>query len=256
MNRRMFIALTFFFLLPFNNAIGDVAVLIHGYLGHASSWQEKGVIDELQRYGWRSGKKNNDSKVFYTIDLPSEAPIKIQANYLHKKLVRMRKRHANERIVLVGHSAGGVVARQMMISNPKLKIYGLVTIASPHLGTDRAEKALQVSKSPLSLLAPLLGVGTLNRSRGLYADLKREKPGNFLAKLNHESHPDAKYVSIIRAGSSGNGKDAIVPIYSQDMRNIQALQGKAKSYWVNTEHGLSRADGKAIAGVLHEMFDA
>jgi len=237
-------------------ASADVVILVHGYLGTADSWQNSGVTTALEQQGWQPNPRTVKEKAFYVVNLPSEASIDIQATYLHRFLQQLRQAYPDDRMVLVGHSAGGVVSRLVMVKHPTLKIYGLISIATPHLGTAKAEDALFVSRTPLSWMTPMVGAGTLNRSRGLYQDLVREKPGSLLGWLNQQPHPDAEYVSIIRSNASGQGADNIVPLYSQDMRNVKALKGKAKSYRLDVEHTLSKPDGQAITGVLFEMLTA
>ena len=49
-----------------------------------------------------------------------------------------------EKLILVGHSAGGVVARLVVLGNNPYRVDELITIASPHLGTVRAAQGLDV----------------------------------------------------------------------------------------------------------------
>jgi len=74
----------------------DTLVLIQGDQGNAGSWRESGITKVLQLDGWQdaghlyttqkgaakwsAGQVKGDK--FYTIDLPSEAPIPLQAQNL------------------------------------------------------------------------------------------------------------------------------------------------------------------------------
>lgn len=232
----------------------NIAVLVHGYLGDTQSWYKSGIIQTLERNGWKPGGGQYSGNLYYLISLPSEAPISYQAQLLTNGLSTIRKQQRNAKLIIIGHSAGGIVARYTMVLKPALSINGLITLASPHLGTDKAETALSIGNSPLSFLAPLAGANTINRSKALYQELVRERPGSFLYWLNRQKHPEAHYISIIRQRNIELDSDAIVPIHSQDMRNVSALKGIAKSYRVDANHQLSRNDGPAIAGILYEII--
>jgi len=253
----LFIVLFFGFLA--NTAFADTLVLVQGYRGDAGSWRGTGIARVLQLNGWKdaghfstragqivrwpTGRKGKNR--FYTIDLPTEAPITLQTKILAGYLKQVSALHKGEPIHLVGHSAGGVVARAAMVSFPELKIKTLITIASPHRGTGAAETGLQVAGSPLGWFAPMVGAGTINRSQGLYRQLVRERPGTYLGWLNRQKHPDARYVSIVRA----NGDD-LVPAWSQDLNGVAALAGKAETYPVSGRHQLNQYDGLTILNIL------
>lgn len=242
-----------------NSAFADTLILVQGYRGDAGSWRGTGIARVLQLSGWqdaghfsaragrvvRWGPDQKNQNRFYTIDLPTEAPVSVQTKILAGYLTQVAALHKGEAIHLVGHSAGGVVARATMVGYPALKIKTLITIASPHRGTGAAETGLQVANSPLGWFTPMVGAGTINRSQGLYRQLVRERPGTYLGWLNRQKHPDARYVSIIRA----NGGD-LVPVWSQDLNGVAALAGKAETYPVSGRHQLNRYDGLTILNIL------
>ncbi len=255
--------------LSASTASADVVVLVQGYLGDAGSWRESGVTIELHASGWedgghyiegsqgllRYGGTVTKGNRYVTVDLPTEAPIPVQAEILARYVFAVANRDKNEKVHLVGHSAGGVVARYYMvranISGTLPSIGGLITIASPHLGTDAAETGLAAGQSALGLLAPFFGGSTINRSQALYSDLVRERPGSLLGWLNHQQHPDAEYVSIIRGGDDGD----IVPQWSQDMTRVAALATRASSMVSSPGHGLHVGDGYLIATVLNDISE-
>ncbi|MBF0165435.1 MAG: alpha/beta fold hydrolase [Magnetococcales bacterium] len=248
-------------------ACADVTILVHGYFSGENAWQQNGITDELTKSGWQSGgsmtvdargvlrTQNNSPKdaqrIFHLADLPSEAPLQTQAKALHEILSTIRKNRGPERTILVGHSAGGVVARLLMVRKPESSIHTLITIASPHLGTDKAEMAGLLASTPLSMMAPMVGLNTLNRSRTLYAELERERPGNFLHWLNHQPHPKANYLSIVRRDAFALSGDNTVPVWSQDMAKVHALREYSpQSISQGTDHALERQDGVTVARLL------
>ncbi len=251
-------------------ARADVVVLVHGYLGGAASWDYSGITATLQQHGWqRAGvyvagpagvqfmplAGAHPTRSFYAVDLPSEAPVLLQVHQLQTILAAVESRHAGEALVLVGHSAGGVVARAALVGRDNPNVKALITIASPHLGTSRAEQALDATDIPFpfSLVTDFLGGDTYDtamRSRGLYVDLVRPRPGSLLYWLNAQPHPDIAYVSIVRdQGAAGQG-DYVVPAYSQDMNNVPAVRGRSSLITVPAGHGLEPLDGGIIAGLL------
>jgi pimeloyl-ACP methyl ester carboxylesterase len=247
-------------------------VLVQGYLAKPSSWDESGITSLLNQHGWQFGGEfhygsqgaklyrqvanrvsgSGDENRFYQVYLPTEASVRTQAFYLAAYLQLLRKLYPQQPLILVGHSAGGVVARYVMLRNPQLAVSQLITIASPHLGTDSAEFGKLVGDSPLALFAPLVGAGILNRSQSLYTDLLPEMPHRFLYWLNRQPHPDAEYVSIARDRMSPQGGDFIVPERSQYLENVYALKGRATSYVVPGTHELNWRDGRLILDLVNE----
>ncbi len=247
-------------------AVADTLLLVPGYLGSANSWRGNGITYGLQRSGWQdaghltTGRfdvmgppfRVGGVKRFYTLDIPTEAPLLVQADLVARYVALVRRRHGkNERVILVGHSAGGVVSRLAMVRYPALKVYGLITIAAPHLGSRMADLGRSVANSPLSWFAPFMGANTINRSRALYRDLGREGPHNILGWLNRTAHPRAIYVSVIRS-NTGNpvAGDQISAGWRQDMNMVPALRGRARTYVSIGDHSLRPADSVLIARIL------
>lgn len=240
-------------------ASGYTTVLIHGYLSDGSLWRPLGIMNALKRANWEDGghlfpfgsvpglaMPNEEQRTVYTVTLPSEAPLGYQAAWLEYYLGILSQKHPDNDFILVGHSAGGVVARLTMVRTD-FPVKALITIASPHLGTPEAEDALDLSNSPFSWIAPFVGLGTINRSELLYAELVREFPATPLFAINRSEHPDATYISIIRLA------DRIVPVYSQDMNHVPALAGQSRVITSLASHGLIPADGIALAALLEEI---
>jgi pimeloyl-ACP methyl ester carboxylesterase len=254
-------------------ARAEVLVLVHGYLSGADYWDRSGVTAVLQQHGWQRagiyttapgsagfvpGPGLQAQDKFYSVDLPSEAPILVQVYQLQGVLDAIAKRHASESLVLVGHSAGGVVARTALVRGGARNVKALVTIASPHLGTVRAEQALDATDIPFpfSIVTDIFGgelYDTARRSRSLYVDLVRPQPGSLLFWLNGQPHPDIQYVSIVRTATGDGRGDYVVPAYSQDMNNVPVLRGRATAVRIPADHGLAPRDGALLVQVLADL---
>ena len=246
-------------------------LLIQGYLGQPSSWSDAGIAQILDKNGWaysgefvysREGaqlltgpmqKPQKPSKHrFYRVSLPTESSIQNQSFYLTAYLKKLLQLYPEQDIILVGHSAGGVLARYVMVQQPQLNIAMLISIASPHLGTDTAEFGKMLGNSPLAMIAPMIGANTLNLSQNLYNDLLPEMPHRFLYWLNRQPHPDAEYISIVRDKESPTGGDFVVPPDSQYLENVFNLRYRARSFVVPGTHSLSPSDGVLLIDLLNE----
>ncbi|MCU7844254.1 MAG: alpha/beta hydrolase [Candidatus Thiodiazotropha sp. (ex Monitilora ramsayi)] len=257
------IALYLFFFSTTVNA--DVAVLIHGYLGSAGSWEQSGVTASLMQNGWQraglitpggllpapAGRKGNR---FYTVDLPSMAPVAIQADLLRRMLALIEQRHGDEPVILVGHSAGGVVARMALVQGGVRNPKALITIATPHLGTLRAVEALEETDDPfpISVVKEFFAgdlYGVVRDSWEVLLDLTPEQPGSLLFWLNRQPHPEITYVSVVRPGPIGAG-DELVPAFSQDMNNVNTLKGRSEVVTTPLSHRLHPSDGRLLSKLL------
>ena len=258
-----------------NTAAADVLVLVHGYLGSAQSWAEAGTLDRLQprgyrpvaMYGYGAGGvlrlplgPADVKRPIYTVNLPSQAPVAIQADWLAAYLGDIRKNHPDEAITLAAHSAGGLVARMALVRHGRQGVSHLITIATPHFGTGRAIQALDATdrggmfgfvkswlvrrKTGDALYA------TVQQSRGVLFDLTPPAPGNMLFWLNQQPHPNIRYTSIMRTGTFQMPGDQVVPPMSQDLNRVPALAGKVKTYQMAQGHLLTPQDGDLIGNLL------
>lgn len=261
-------------LLPalFSPVRADVLVLVHGWAANADSWVQSGVLPVLETRGWHSAgvvsagprgiiylpaSGQTESRKVYRVNLPAEAPLQLQAAHLFAELEFLRQRHPDDTFYLVGHSAGGVVARLVVVqSNASLDINRLVTIAAPNLGTSRAIQGLDIADSKpffcpgpgVDFLKSMVGgddYDYLKVSRGALVDLTPAAiPGSLIGWLNRQPHPDIRYTAIIRE------HDDIVPPASQDLNQVPALRGQAQIHVVNAAHTLNPADGALLANIL------
>jgi pimeloyl-ACP methyl ester carboxylesterase len=255
-------------------ASADIMLLIHGYLGDATSWERSGINSELHQHGWhRAGMfrgspmgpqlytteyPDNSENQVYVAELPSMEPVFVQADILKNIIDIIKQQHKNKDIILVGHSAGGVVARMAMIRHQMKDISALITIASPHIGTGRADQALNITKNhgPFNMVKSFVGgegYDALRHSRGLMVDLRHPQPGNLLYWLNSQPHPDIQYASIIRTKNNGAQGDYYVPGFSQNMNNVPVLQGKSATFVAPTSHFLVRQDANTIIYIIERQ---
>ncbi len=260
--------LMFFAVMP-QLAHARTLVLVHGFLGNDMNWRTSGFITPLQFAGWKDGGgyaytpggmllpryPNLPGDVFYTVNLPSTANLQKQERLLSYYLQHLFAQRG-EPITLVGHSAGGVVARLYAIDPMHVPLNGLITIASPHLGAPTAKIASMTGRSPLGMMADFVGIDELRDARGLFSDLKEEAPTTFLYWMNHQPHPNIYYASIIRNNKKKlrpDKYDFIVPPYSQDMNNVWALRGRSGVAAVTESHFLNGKDGAIVLEILNEM---
>lgn len=272
---RLFAISILLFLLPLRESLADITVLVHGYMSDAGIWETSGVSQRLRQDGWQyagslgyspaglldqTRPAANSTKRFYTIQLPSLAPAGIQASWLNASLQHLATQYPDESVNLVGHSAGGVVGRLTLVQYGVGKVKRLITIASPHLGTDKAIKALKASNDSgmfgfikKALVRDAIGDGmysTLQHSRGILIDLTPPTPGSMLFWLNGQAHPDIEYTSIIRSAGFNIVGDIAVPPFSQDMNLVPALAGKSTPVIVLQGHELTPHDGKLLVDLL------
>ena len=268
------------FLLIFSTLIvsfpahSEVVLLIHGYLSNSSVWLHSGVINTLESDGWKHGgmysvhpngqvflNTNNlsekENRQLMILDLPSEAPLLQQSDLIANVVNAIGERLPEQQLTLVGHSAGGLAARTALVRHDLKNVARLISIASPHLGTDMAEKALDISSlsGPATMLPDMFGGGlarTAQRSQHLYADLSRPRLGNLLDWLNKQPHPDIKWDSIVHTGINNSGYDSFVAAYSQDMNQILALRGKSTVLPLQVEHGLNPTDAIVLKKLLND----
>ena len=259
----------FSFLLGYFSSLplqAKTLVLVHGFLSGDMYWRTSGFTKPLELAGWKdAGSYNFDPRgmltprginlkqnIFITVNLPSEANLQIQEGILMKYMQHLQMIR-KEAVTLIGHSAGGLVARLYIIDPAHLPVNGLITIATPHLGTPTANIAYLAGNSPIGMMASIAGEEALQDARGLFSDLKEEKPYNFLYWMNHQPHPNIHYASIIRknkAISKPNKYDFIVPPFSQNMNNVWALKNRSGVAFSEDSHSLNGKDGLIVVDIL------
>ncbi|MCK5647547.1 MAG: hypothetical protein KAI22_01595 [Gammaproteobacteria bacterium] len=268
MNRQLRKLLLLIFLLIPAYALADIAVLIHGYHSSGNTWRNKGISTLLAANGWNdAGSYTPQGNFVYfgqplsatgnhtvTAELPSEAPVEVQADLLNQYLDDITLRFPQQKLHLVAHSAGGIVARLALVNNytqtDKYNIVQLITIATPHLGSIIAEVAERASDTPIGFFAPIIGASEINRSELLYKQLGREEKNHFLFWLNRQAHPPMRYTSVIRANGSILDGDWLVTSNSQNMAYVPAIGPNAQRIPTSGDHHLKYADGFLIRDLL------
>ena len=248
-------------------AHAQVLVLVHGYLGQGGSWRLSGTTHVLDRAGWEDGGHlrieqgevvnyrrgmSGQDRTFYTLDMPSEAPVMVQSKILAQYMKAIGQQHPGESLNIAGFSAGGLIGRTYMVmrKEDEPRVATLITISTPHLGTQLAEVGSQLQQTPLSWVAPFVGAGAFNRSDVLFRDMRPEEPGNFLYWLNRQVHPSANYVSIVKGGDSFLGGDFVVPAYSQNMNNVIAIRGMSDIIRSTGGHMLTYNDALLLVQIM------
>lgn len=252
-------------------ARADLLVLVHGWAANADSWLHSGVVQTLAANGWAdagvvapvaggprppSAPGGDSLNRLYRAHTIAEAPMMLQANQLLGQLHHLRRLHPEEPLHLVGHSAGGVVARLALVNPQAPRIDTLITIATPNLGTPRAVQGLEVAESkPFFCPGPgvdfakeLVGGGGyryLRHSRSALVDLTPSVPGSLTDWLNRQPHPPIAYHAVVRRLG-----DPLVPAFSQDLNQVPAIGGRATLHLTPAGHALNPADGQLIARIL------
>ncbi len=256
-------------------ATAEVAVLLHGLLGSSSSWERVGAVDALHQQGWeRAGRLNpggpsgvllsrpvlppRGNRLLYLADIPSLIPLEQQSELLEQMLTTVMNHHPDEPLYLIGHSAGGVVVRMVAVRNRIERLRGIITLASPHLGSPYANLAYDLATLPYPFrLLPKLVANdkyrVLRHSRPMIRGLVVARPGTLLHWLNQQPHPDIHYISIIRRQPPSRVDEALVPFWSQDMNRVAALYGRSQMISTLAPHGVTYEDGQLLGVLLNQL---
>ncbi len=256
-------------LTPITVLQAKTVVLVHGYLSNASIWDTSGFSQILAHNGFVQADAYNFNQwgmmiprpiapnidAFYAVELPAQTNLQTQEGILLQYLQHLYAQR-KEPLTLVGHSAGGLVARLFLLDPKRVPINGLITIATPHLGTPTADIAYLAGNSPIGMMISMVGEDTLQDSSGLLSDLKEEKPGSFLFWMNRQPYPNIHYASIVRNNkmiSKPDKFDFIVPAASQDMNNVWSLRGRSGVAITSSNHALSYQDGWVVLNILKQI---
>jgi pimeloyl-ACP methyl ester carboxylesterase len=113
--------------VPKDLGSGTPVVMLPGYTENAGAlyW----FACKLRRQGFRP----------FLIDFPSTfASIDSNVDFLRQKITAIRRETGSERVAIVAHSMGGVVARALLLSDPDHGVITLIALASPFRGTHMA----------------------------------------------------------------------------------------------------------------------
>ncbi len=106
-------------------------ILVHGYGCSRGAWW------------WLRQRLEAAGHVVATVSLaPPNASIGKLEPQLHQRIEEVCAATGADRVVLVGHSMGGLVCRCYLTRHGNARVAGMVTIASPHRGSEMARIAL------------------------------------------------------------------------------------------------------------------
>jgi pimeloyl-ACP methyl ester carboxylesterase len=202
-----------------------VVVLVHGLVLHPISkekasqaalrpWQEKGsaLVKELSRHADVYALAYAQTAACEHI---AEAPVLL-------KHFRDLKKAGYRDIVVVGHSAGGLIARQMVEDHADLGVTKVIQVCSPNIGT-----SLAALKTVRSVQAAFL------------KSLTHTAREHLLAARKDKSIPGRIQFACV-VSSIGLGGDGIVSTRSQWSEDLQAQGIPA--------HGLRASHRDAVRG--------
>jgi pimeloyl-ACP methyl ester carboxylesterase len=108
-------------------------LFVHGFICNGAYWWP--MLRELHRHGWRS---------LHTLNLePVFAGIETYVPDLAERVEAVLERTGADRLIIVAHSMGGLVARAYVAAEPgSSRVRKLITLGSPHRGTLLAYAAL------------------------------------------------------------------------------------------------------------------
>lgn len=260
--RRAILFLLLLWLLP-QPVLAQVMLLIPGVQAQEQThpFREAGVTVPLVASGWIDGGQmlpslrgvdfdrspEARSRLFYTLVMPTDRPISMQAEWLNLYLDAATRRHPDEPVILVAHSLAGVVARYSLVTRKRPEVSALITIASPHVDGTMIQLGDFFWQSPLGTYTPLLGQSDLRQLLELYSGISPDQSGNVLRWLSHQTHPDIRYVAIVRMA------DTVVEPMLQDLNRVSDLRGRAERLLSPGGHALAGSDGTVLAALFSEL---
>ncbi len=244
--------------------LAQVMLLIPGYQTQQQThpFREAGVTIPLVASGWTDGGQmlpslrgvefdrspETSRKLFYTLVMPTDRPVSMQAEWLNLYLDAVTRRHPDEPVILVAHSLAGVVTRYSLVTRKRPEVTALITIASPHVDSSMIQLGDFFWQSPLGTYTPLLGQADLRQLLELYSGISPDQPGNVLRWLSHQTHPDIRYVGIVRIS------DTVVEPVLQDLNRVANLRGRAERLLSPGGHALEASDGTVLAALFLGVF--
>lgn len=126
----------------------QVVLLIHGFFQTRNLWD---VMEDRLRFDGYSVMSFNLGGLLWKYNTH---PIRKTAEVIATKIERLAERHGFDKLHIIGHSKGGLIARKYVQSfGGHERVRSLITLGTPHHGTPTAAVAVA-----------LMGFGTLSSS--------------------------------------------------------------------------------------------
>ena len=126
-----------------SSGAGEPVLLIPGFM--AGDWTLVEMARHLRRQGYRTYRSGIHANVSCTLRT---------GNMLEARLQTIADQHGGQRVWIVGHSLGGMLARGLAVRRPDL-VAGIVTMGSPMLAPAAHHPALTGGLEVLLLLSKL-----------------------------------------------------------------------------------------------------
>ncbi|MCC7074853.1 MAG: alpha/beta fold hydrolase [Deltaproteobacteria bacterium] len=127
-------------------------VLVHGFSG----WHELGAVGAYF-HGVRD-TLSKDGVVVFDPALPPFGAVEQRAPVLARAIDAILRRTGAAKVHLVAHSQGGIDARYIVdVLGYGDRVASIVTVSTPHRGTELADVAARVPRLPLEVAFSLLG---------------------------------------------------------------------------------------------------
>ncbi len=211
-------------------------LLIHGLGSSSDIWTDRELVRYFEDRGLTYGgvlKRRSDGDMsvvrsgksgsadFFAIEISDkDASLRLWARDVDAAIDAILRATGAPRVVLVGHSAGGVAARLHVVDQGEgHRTARLVTIASPHRGSELAtiallprqleelaattEGVLGTGYAALASTARTLlsNIGPIDLEAPLLRDLAPEEYSDLLRDLNQRSHPTSlDYACVVTIG--------------------------------------------------------
>ena len=151
-----------------------------------------GSLDPGTQGLWNCLKNGGFSLASWTQNQPL-GPIQIAINELATALAAVRNKWPDKPVYLIGHSRGGLIARRFLLEEPATEIEGIITISSPHSGTDMAKfsRYLKPAGALLKKIIPVKSKDKLTKALDRLAEFLQ-------SPAIEELTPDSEFMALIK----------------------------------------------------------
>jgi pimeloyl-ACP methyl ester carboxylesterase len=186
-------------------------VLVHGLdLHHDSS-----NAQESRPHKWQGStsplvKALSKQSDVYTISYPQTSAVEEIANFPElKSAVARIKGFGYTQVVLIGHSAGGLVARHFVEDRPDTGITRVIQVATPNAGAHLADWGVKLGQFDRNQEPFVRSLGPEHRAAVLKSRQGRHVP------------PAIEFVTVVCLKTEGGKSDGVVSLQSQWPLDLQ-----------------------------------